>query len=90
MIRRVTRNGRWTDRVDVFLGMRDDSGLYANVAGKRLGLALTPATYQHDMKDGLAIEERLPKTPPGALLRLIVIDEISRRIGSVTLGTKDN
>ena len=84
------QNGRWTDKVDVFLVLRDDSGLHASVAGKRLGLALTPATYQRDMKDGFTIEERLPKTPPGALLRLIVIDENSRRIGSVTLGTKDN
>ncbi len=81
------QNGRWTDKVDVFLVMRDDSGLHASVAGKRLGLALTPATYQHDMKDGLTIEERLPKTPPGALVRLIVIDENSRRMGSVTVET---
>jgi VWFA-related protein len=78
---------RWTDKVDVFLVVRDDSGLHATVAGKRLDLALTPATYQQDMKDGLTVEEALPKLPPGALLRLIVIDENSGRMGSVTLRT---
>lgn len=82
------QNGRWTDKVDVFLVVRDDSGLHASVAGKRLGLALAPPTYQRDMKDGMTIEEKLPKMPAGALVRLIVIDENSRRMGSLTLGDK--
>lgn len=80
------QDGRWTGKVDVFVVVRDDSGLHATVAGKRLGLALTPATYQRDMKDGLTVEETLPRMPDGALVRLIVIDEKSRRMGSVTLG----
>lgn len=79
------QNGRWTDNVDVFVVVRDDSGLHASIVGKRLGLALKPATYQQKMKDGMMVEEKLPKMPPGALVRLIVIDENSRRIGSVTL-----
>jgi len=83
------QDGRWTGKVDVFLVARDDSGLHAAVTGKRLGLALTPATYQRDMKDGLTMEESLPKMPPGALLRLIVIDENSGRMGSVTVGEKE-
>ena len=84
------QDGRWTGKVDVFLVARDDSGLHAAVTGKRLGLALTPATYQRDMRDGLTMEESLPKMPPGTLLRLIVIDENSRRMGSVTVGTAGN
>jgi leucyl aminopeptidase (aminopeptidase T) len=40
------------------------------------------------MKDGLVVEESLPKMSEGSLMRLIVIDENSGRIGSVTLGTK--
>ncbi len=80
------QDGRWTDKVDVFVVVRDDSGLHAAVRGKRLGLALTPATYQRDLKDGLTVEESLPKLPDGALVRLIVIDENSRRMGSVTIG----
>jgi VWFA-related protein len=84
----ANQNGRWTDFVDVFLVVRDDSELHAVMAGKRLGLALTPATYQLDMKDGLVVEESLPKMSEGSLMRLIVIDENSGRIGSVTLGTK--
>jgi len=83
------KDGRWTGNVDVFLVARDDSGLHATIAGKRLGLALKPATYQRNMKEGLTVEEKLPKLPAGTLLRLIVIDENSRRMGSVTLGNKD-
>ncbi|HTX74617.1 MAG TPA: VWA domain-containing protein, partial [Terracidiphilus sp.] len=79
------QNGRWLDHVDVFLVIRDDSALHAAIAGRRLGLALKPATYQRDMKEGLTVEESLPRLAPGALLRLIVIDENSRRIGSVTV-----
>jgi len=85
----LQQDGRWTDNVDVFLVVRDDSGLHATVAGKRLGLALTPPTYRRNLKDGLTIEEKLPKMPDGALLRLIVIDENSRRIGSVTIGANE-
>ncbi|MFZ0394667.1 MAG: VWA domain-containing protein, partial [Terracidiphilus sp.] len=83
------QDGRWTDKVDVFVVVRDDSGLHASVAGKRLGLALRPATYQRDMKDGLTVEEKLPKMPAGVLVRLIVIDENSRRMGSVTVGSRE-
>jgi VWFA-related protein len=79
------QGGRWTDKVDVFLVLRDDSALHAVIGGKRLGLSLRPATYQRDMKEGLTVEEKLPKLLPGTLLRLIVIDENSRRIGSVTV-----
>lgn len=79
------QDGRWTDKVDVFVVMRDDSGLHATIAGKRLGLALKPATYQQKMKEGLTVEEKLPKLPSGAVVRLIVIDENSRRMGSVTV-----
>ncbi|HWE87655.1 MAG TPA: VWA domain-containing protein [Terracidiphilus sp.] len=79
------QGGRWTDKVDVFLVVRDDSGVHAAIGGKRLGLSLKPATYQRDLKDGLTVEEKLPKMPAGAQVRLIVIDENSRRIGSVTV-----
>ena len=40
------------------------------------------------MKDGLTVEEKLPKMPAGALVRLIVIDENSRRMGSVTMNQR--
>ena len=79
------RDNRWTDKVDVFLVVRDDSQLHASIAGRRLGLALLPPTYQRDMKEGLTVEETLPKLPDGALLRFIVVDENSRRVGTVTL-----
>jgi VWFA-related protein len=83
------QDSRWTDKIDVFLVVRDDSGLRATVGGKRLGLALTPTTWQRDLKEGLTVEERLPKTRNGELLRLIVIDENSRRMGSITVGTEE-
>jgi hypothetical protein len=76
---------RWMDKLDVFLVVRDDSGLHASVTGKRLGLALKPATYQQAIKDGIPIEESLPKVPPGDSIRLVVVDENSQRIGTITL-----
>ncbi|HWE84698.1 MAG TPA: VWA domain-containing protein [Terracidiphilus sp.] len=82
----VQENGRWTDKVDIFMVTRDDSDLNAVVMGRRLGLALLPATYQRYMKDGLTLEESLPNIPTGALLRLVVIDENSGRLGSITVG----
>ncbi|HKF50354.1 MAG TPA: VWA domain-containing protein [Terracidiphilus sp.] len=80
---------RYTDKVDVFLVVRDDSALHAAVAGKRLGLALKPATYQQAMKDGIPVEQSLPKVPEGMSMRLVVIDENSRRMGTVTLNGSD-
>jgi VWFA-related protein len=80
------RGDRWMDRLDVFLVVRDDSGLHASVTGKQLGLALKPATYQQAIKDGIPMEESLPKVPQGDSIRLIVIDENSQRIGTITLG----
>lgn len=77
---------RWTDKIDVFLVARDDSALHAVIRGKRLGLALMPAMYEKAIKDGIPIEESLPKTPDGTSLRLVVIDENSRRMGTITLG----
>jgi len=77
---------RWMDKLDVFLVVRDDSALHASVSGKRLGLALKPATYQQAVKDGIPIEESLPRVPQGSSIRLVVIDENSQRIGTITLG----
>ena len=52
------------------------------VAGKRLGVGTQAGDlYQRDMKDGLTVEEKLPKMPAGVLVRLIVIDDDSRRMG---------
>ena len=77
---------RWMDKLGVFLVVRDDSGLHSSLTGKQLGLALKPATYQQIMKEGISMEEALPKIPPGDSLRVIVIDENSQRIGTITLG----
>lgn len=79
------QGGRWMDQLDVFLVVRDDSGLHASMRGKRLGLALKPATYEQALKEGIPVEETLPKVPQGGSLRLIVIDENSQRIGTITL-----
>jgi len=82
----VQQGDRWMDKLDVFLVVRDDSGLHASVRGKRLGLALKPATYQQAIKEGIPVEESLPKIPQGNSVRVIVIDENSQHIGTITLG----
>jgi VWFA-related protein len=81
--------GRWMDRIDVFVVARDDSALHATVTGKQLGLALKPATYQQALKEGVQLEEILPRVLPGNSIRIIVIDENSRRLGTITLRSSD-
>ncbi len=82
------QNGRWADKVDVFLVERDDSTMHAKLSGKRLGLNLKPATYQQLLHDGVAFEEHVALTETSSDLRILVVDENTGRIGSVTFPVK--
>lgn len=78
---------RWTDRLDIFLVQRDDEGLHAQVTGQTLGLHLKPETYQRLLRDGIPFEANVESRPETASVRLIVVDENSGRMGSVTMPT---
>jgi VWFA-related protein len=75
----------WTDKLDIFLIERDDDTLHAKVTGRTLGLRLHPATYQKVLREGIPFDQPLPSKPGVGSLRVIVVDENSGRMGSVTL-----
>ncbi len=82
------QNGRWVDKVDVFVVERDDSTMHAKLNGKRLGLNLKPATYQQLLHDGMAFEEHVALAETSSNLRILVVDENTGRMGSVTVPVK--
>ena len=77
--------GRWLDKLDFFFIQRDDAGLQAVVDGQTLGLRLTPATYQSMLPAGVPFEHVVTLKPGMASLRVLVVDENSGRMGSVTI-----
>jgi VWFA-related protein len=79
------KSGRWSGNLDVFLVQRDDTGLQAQVEGKRLGLQLKDSTLQYLLKNGLSVERTVHLKPSTTSLRILLVDENSGRMGSVTI-----
>jgi hypothetical protein len=75
----------WTDRLDIFLIERDDDTQHVKVTGRTLGLRLRPETYQKVLREGIPFGQALPSKPGTGSIRIIVVDENSGRMGSVTL-----
>ncbi len=75
----------WTDKLDIFLIERNDDALHAKVTGRTLSLHLRPETYQKVLREGIPFDQPLPSKPGTGSLRVIVVDENSGRMGSVTL-----
>lgn len=78
-------SNRWLDRLDLMIVTRDDATLRAKVDGQTLALRLRPETYQTALRDGLSVELPAPAMPMTGTVRVIVIDQGSGRLGSVTL-----
>jgi hypothetical protein len=76
---------RWADELDIFLVERDDANLHAKVSGVVEALRLQPATYERTMRDGLTIDQRIPALPEGGVVRIIVVDRNSGRMGTITV-----
>jgi VWFA-related protein len=79
------KDGRFVDQLDFFFMQRDDSLLHAHIAGQSLHLNLKPGTYQEVLKDGLPFKQNLVLRPNLGSLRVLVVDENSGRIGSLTI-----
>jgi VWFA-related protein len=77
--------GRWMDKLDIFFIQRDDAGLHAHVEGQTLGLRLKPSTYQSLLPKGVPFERAIAMRAGMASLRVLVVDENSGRMGSVTI-----
>ncbi|HVA89296.1 MAG TPA: hypothetical protein VNL71_05595, partial [Chloroflexota bacterium] len=77
--------GRWMDKLDIFYIQRDDAGIHARVEGTTLGLRLKPSTYQNLLPSGVPFEHSVAVRPGTGSLRVLVVDENSGRMGSVTI-----
>jgi len=75
----------WTDRVDVFLVRRDDAGLHAQITGETIHLRLKGETYQKFLRDGIPFDQVIEPKQGAILSRIIVVDENSGRMGSLTI-----
>ena len=76
---------RWTGNVDVFLVQREEYGGHAESSGESIKLNLKQSTYDGMLTTGFAYQRALNIKPKMSSLRLIVFDENSGRIASVTL-----
>lgn len=79
------RGGRWMDKLDIFFIQRDDAGIHAHVDGQTLGLRLKPTTYQNILPTGVPFQRAVEMQKGMASLRVLVVDENSGRMGSVTI-----
>jgi hypothetical protein len=79
------RDDRWLDRVDVYFIQRDDAGVEKHIDGQTLGLRLTASTYQAMLTAGVPYEHDVQLLPGMSSLRVLVVDENSGRMGSVTI-----
>jgi VWFA-related protein len=79
------QGGLWSDTLDIFLVRRDDTGLSAKVSGQTLRLLLKPATYNRLLGEGIDFDQFVPADRKGGSVRIVVVDENSGRMGSVTL-----
>jgi VWFA-related protein len=79
------QGGRWMDKLDIFFIQRDDAGVRARVEGETLGLRLKSSTYERLMPSGVPFSRFVNVKPGTASLRVLVVDENSGRMGSVTI-----
>lgn len=77
--------GRWTDKLDIFLVQRDQTGTRAETSEQTLALNLKPDTYQKVLRDGIPFAEYIGHPQNSGTVRIIVVDENSGRMGSITL-----
>ncbi len=75
----------WTDKLDIFLLQRDDTGTRAQAKEQTLALNLKPETLQKILHDGIPFAEYVEHRQNFGTTRIIVVDENSGRMGSVTL-----
>jgi hypothetical protein len=79
------QGGRWMDKLDIFFIQRDDAGIHAQVEGQTLGLRLKPSTYQNVLPSGIPYQRAVELKPGMGSLRILVVDENSGRMGTVTV-----
>lgn len=79
------KNGRWNDKLDIFAVQRTIDGQQTRISERQLVLSLLPTTYQNLMETGIPFNQFVEKNKDTAYIRMIVVDETSGRMGSLTL-----
>lgn len=77
-----TVNGRHTGKLRITIFYADDSGNYLGVEWKMLDLNLLESTYQRFMQSGIPLSIPIPLKAQKEILKVIVYDLGSDRIGS--------
>jgi VWFA-related protein len=75
----------WTDKLDIYLVQMEVTGSKAHVTGQSMGLRLKPSTYQQYLHDGIPFNQTVEVAPGVGSVRIVVLDENSGRMGSVTI-----
>jgi VWFA-related protein len=78
-------NSLWTDKLDVFLVQREISGNKAQITGQQMALNLQSGSYQKYLKDGIPFNQAVELAKGTGSIRIVVLDENSGRMGSVTI-----
>lgn len=81
----VQNGSQWVGKLGVFLVQRDDTGAGAHVKEQTLALNLSPASYERMQREGIPFDQYLDKSMGAETVRIIVVDEGTGRIGSITL-----
>jgi VWFA-related protein len=82
----LTQNGsQWTGKLGIFLVRRDDTGAGAQVKEQTLPLNLSAASYERMQREGIPFDQYLDRKLSAETVRIIVVDESTGRIGSITL-----
>jgi len=74
----------WMDKLDIFLVRRDDEG-HARITGQTLRLTLKSSTYARLFQEGVPFDQFIEAPQNIASVRIIVVDENSGSIGSITV-----
>jgi VWFA-related protein len=76
---------RWRDKLDIFLVEHDEQGVHATITGQTLSLALKPDTFHDLTPKGIPFEQVVGSLPAAGSVRIVVVDENSGLMGSVTV-----
>ena len=76
---------RWVDKLDIFLVQRDDEALDAQITGQTLSLMLKSATYERLLQEDIQFDQIVHRKQDTGSVRIVVVDENSGRMGSVTV-----
>jgi hypothetical protein len=76
---------RWKGTIHVVLVQKDDEGQQYNSVDQTVNLALRPETYRKMLGSGFGFHEVVAMNPRATSLRVIVLDQASRNLGSLTI-----